>query len=1431
MDRQHTRIGAVVFFAVATMASAMSQPVTLTHQQHTIRDNRTQASEVVTGQATLSYPFERSALGEHFKGVLQVTLPETISGVASPNPNGFTIALNPPLTVRASMRMQYTTATFPRPEDQGTYRLAIDHSAYTPQLVECRRSTDYASVPQGTREISFSSECTFNSLHIACLGASCHTGFEPNTRFDVVTLVPGGFGSGPWYSVYSPYVLATPVTIDSIEPAVVSNDPSRPSSETTAVTIRGTDFVAGSTLSLGEGIQIANVVVKSANEIQAQIRGFGGAREGERDIEITRPNGTKQTAKGKFFVSSLATKIEVNQAVPTDCAVQTCIANHNTVVRVRLACNGNGCTNGKGAATGTLFVYKDGSLHGQPLRPDRAITVLAAGAEAAATTRSRGHDALNFAFRDSLALGEGTYEFVFEIDPRNVSAAPSGGFPDKRKNLSVGKSGQKFRNGNGDPLRIAVFVEGNAPADVSKALRSFEFLRAAYPLSSQNITYQYVPSNKGYSSVGDAFSFWVFTRCLNEINRTVQFPFTNLILFTRNSGMTEAGATRGMSNCQGRSGVISCRGNVSFVNIDHTDLEMTIAHEIGHTRLLGDEYVDETGADTPSFLNPKCPGWDTGCPVSEGSMNTINLTTSAVDTARPHLDGTVKRSIMGNAPGLDRWPTAAVWNWLYSLHGPRANANATLAAEPAATGNAMVVSGMLDRSDRVTNLLVQRGSIPVDGANQTDGGYSVEVQDGAGTRLDAKLFQPSFVLLHRGTREQTMFLVNLSESTSARRVVVKKGAAILATQNISANAPAVSFTAPSGGTLSGTVNVQWTASDGDGEPLTFALLYSPGGDNWLAIENGITGTAFAWNTSAYPGSNSGRLRLIASDGANETQATSAPFTIARKPAIVTITSPADGAAFAVGTPVTISGFAYDPQAGELSASTLAYTSNRAGALGTGRSVTVGNLAVGEHVITLTGTPSGGSAATTSIKVTIFTPAADLRVIPAVGSTAGSGGSFFKTAVQIHNPTDAAVAGKFVYHPGGQAGTSSDPSLSYMLLPHQTLAYEDLLPELGQSGLGSVDLIATHGAPPVSVVRIFNDAGNAGTTGMTEELFRESEALKAGESGVLLAPIDTAKARYNIGIRTLASGASIRMTLKNVQGAVRASVTHSYSATSFTQVAAAALLGIAPGAGEAIVMEILSGSAIVYGASTDNLTQDPSLQIARASSFYTGGGRRVLPVVGSAAGSLGSFFRTSVQFHNASSSTITGVVRFHPAGRSGTNADPSQPYTLPPGASLSTADVLQSMGQAGLGSLDIIPAGNVSPVSVVRIYNDAGAAGTTGLTEEQMTSADALTAGQSGVLVAPPDPKKTRFNLGVRTLDAGASLTLTLRSATGAIRKVVTPVFAPNFFQQTTAAQLLGETPLANETVTVRVDTGSAIVYASSTDNKTQDASLQIAKRR
>ena len=43
---------------------------------------------------------------------------------------------------------------------------------------------------------------------------------------------------------------------------------------------------------------------------------------------------------------------------------------------------------------------------------------------------------------------------------------------------------------------------------------------------------------------------------------------------------------------------------------------------------------------------------------------------------------------------------------------------------------------------------------------------------------------------------------------------------------------------------------------------------------------------------------------------------------------------------------------------------------------------------------------------------------DSRILPVVGSTPGVGGSFFRTSVQLHNPTNAPMAGRIVFHQSG-----------------------------------------------------------------------------------------------------------------------------------------------------------------------------------------------------------------------------------------------------------------------------------------------------------------------------------------------------------------------------------------------------------------------------
>jgi hypothetical protein len=243
------------------------------------------------------------------------------------------------------------------------------------------------------------------------------------------------------------------------------------------------------------------------------------------------------------------------------------------------------------------------------------------------------------------------------------------------------------------------------------------------------------------------------------------------------------------------------------------------------------------------------------------------------------------------------------------------------------------------------------------------------------------------------------------------------------------------------------------------------------------------------------------------------------------------------------------------------------------------------------------------ASNTATVIVKGAPVAAKRILPVVGSTPGSAGSFFKTSLQLYNPKSAAISGKIVYHKAGSSGSDSDPSLSYSIAPGKTITYDDLLPAMSApNGVGSADLIADiNSTLPLSSIRIFNDAGSAGTSGMIEEPMRAEDALQPGQTGVIIAPADVVKLRLNIGVRTLEDGASLTITVRDKDGATVKTIDKSFGATFFTQITSAQMLdGYALAGGETLSFLVNSGSAIVYGAATDNTTNDPAMQVARRS---------------------------------------------------------------------------------------------------------------------------------------------------------------------------------------------------------------------------------------
>jgi uncharacterized repeat protein (TIGR01451 family) len=274
------------------------------------------------------------------------------------------------------------------------------------------------------------------------------------------------------------------------------------------------------------------------------------------------------------------------------------------------------------------------------------------------------------------------------------------------------------------------------------------------------------------------------------------------------------------------------------------------------------------------------------------------------------------------------------------------------------------------------------------------------------------------------------------------------------------------------------------------------------------------------------------------------------------------------------------------------------------------------------------------------------------------------------------------------------------------------------------------------------------------------------------------------------------------------------------------------VGAFPGASAGyIAFEGDVASTVVRSSGTTVKNFTLAVQASGAASESTQG---IVPVVVSIPGVPPSFFKTGFQMHNPTVLTFAGRLVFHPQGAAGSGADPSFTFSLEAGQTQSFDDLLPAMGLDGprIGSLDIVmPAGAPAPVVAARVFNDGGAAGTTGFTMGAAPSDSILGAGDHGVLFTPADTERFRMNIGVRSGSSGAAMTVTRRNAAGTVVQTLTKSYPPNFFEQISGVEFLAGAPFgANDSITIEVTSGSAIVYGATADNTTQDPSIQFATR-
>jgi hypothetical protein len=191
---------------------------------------------------------------------------------------------------------------------------------------------------------------------------------------------------------------------------------------------------------------------------------------------------------------------------------------------------------------------------------------------------------------------------------------------------------------------------------------------------------------------------------------------------------------------------------------------------------------------------------------------------------------------------------------------------------------------------------------------------------------------------------------------------------------VSAVAPTVRVLGPNGGESlgsDGTLAVQWEGSDPDNDQLFYMVQYSrDGGIAWETLALDLPVTTFELDLADIAGSNAGLIRVLASDGVNNSSDISdGVFRVAPKAPEVAVLAPHDRKLFPPDSMVLLRGVGTDTEDGPLMDERLIWTSNLDGVLGAGESLTA-VLSPGVHQITLAGEDADGQTATASISVAV-----------------------------------------------------------------------------------------------------------------------------------------------------------------------------------------------------------------------------------------------------------------------------------------------------------------------------------------------------------------------------------------------------------------------------------------------------------------------------
>ena len=316
----------------------------------------------------------------------------------------------------------------------------------------------------------------------------------------------------------------------------------------------------------------------------------------------------------------------------------------------------------------------------------------------------------------------------------------------------------------------------------------------------------------------------------------------------------------------------------------------------------------------------------------------------------------------------------------------------TVAAAPQ-LDDYLVVEGVLTASVPSAALTqLYRLTAPLVLALTADGGYAIRLVDGGGAELARYPFSPrtGSEELEAGQPQLVMEQVPFVAGTAQVQIV--KGAVLLASRAVSANAPQVTVSAPAGGEVidGNGLAVSWSAFDADADALVATVLLSrDGGVTWSPLRLHLADSSVVIPLEELAATTQGKIRVIVSDGVNSGQGDSAgAFTVPNQLPVAHINTPAQGEPIGYGQVTAFTGAATDNEDAALPDEAFIWSSDLDGVLGAGPALEAALATVGSHVITLQVTDSGGAIGTESRTVVVSNDvmAAEAQVVAAPPAT-------------------------------------------------------------------------------------------------------------------------------------------------------------------------------------------------------------------------------------------------------------------------------------------------------------------------------------------------------------------------------------------------------------------------------------------------------------